>query len=733
VTAPAGGAGGSYLPAALGLSVFQGYPVVRTLSSAGGEADILVIRDGEGREYVLRLYRQGKEPKAEVFGRLVELGGIMRGAICLTFRAGLDPPTGRFYEIQEYLSLGDLATYLSEGRFKEGDLVPLLKQLSEAVAGLHHNGMIHRDLKPDNILLRSRDPLVVAVADFGISSAFTPGISIKETRMANTPLYSAPESFADLAGTKGDYWSLGVILLEALLGKHPLKGASINKAMREITARGLAVPEGLSPDNELLLKGLLTRDDKRRWGKTEVARWLAGDREIPIYYEGARELTDSPQGRPYKFRGREYRSPGSLSEAFARGEEDWAQGREHLARGYVRDWLETTGRKEAALLMERLPEADPDLRLFAFIQFTRGNFQHFYKAAVLSRRNLIKLLKAASPSPGEAALIQEILQGRLASLPRVARAAGNPLDPELETLFALGRPFSQELALSALEASGSPEDFFVGLAPPLKSPVDALSFMLLSGTELLTIPYMEGRVPVGSVVPGELLKNLEEPATYAEGKRQLALLISSGAFQEDTREFFPSARPATVPWGQIFVVNRQVEDFLDVLEESKGAGDILGGFVLDPGPGRPGPGWRKMLARSLDPHLGPHFLQVNLGPFAAFALLSGWYAHALSLIPGRGYLGARFGPWVAIDSLMSLAGLVLAFLFLWGALRHRMRQEVVFLPTIAFSLVVAFNVFMLATAWWLYLIKVTLVYLLALIYVNRWRNRTFRNMTGLSL
>jgi serine/threonine protein kinase len=139
--------------------------------------------------------------------------------------------------------------------------------------------------------------LEVALGDFGISSILAKNISIKETRMANTPLYAAPEAFADFASTAGDFWSLGTVLLECLEGYHPLDGLSINMVMREICSRGIKVPSNIPSDLEKLLMGLLTRDDKKRWRHKELISCLNGDLNIPVYYE---EMSSIPPAKPLK-------------------------------------------------------------------------------------------------------------------------------------------------------------------------------------------------------------------------------------------------------------------------------------------------------------------------------------------------------------------------------------------------------------------------------------------------
>ncbi|MDR3154633.1 MAG: protein kinase [Deltaproteobacteria bacterium] len=635
--AAGGGPGQARRAALFGLRSFLGYPVDRVLSSAGGEADIYVIRDGEGREYVLRLFRQGREPKPEIFGLLTGLSASLGPLVCATYRTGLDEATGRWYEIQEYLPLGDLAGYFARGPLGPQAFRELALQLSRCLEALHREGLVHRDVKPDNILLRRLDPVAVALADFGISSLLAPGVSVKETRAANTPLYSAPESFADFAGEAGDWWSLGAVLLEGVLGRHPLAGLSVNQVMREISLRGLAVPAGVGPAESELLKGLLTRDDRRRWGAREVSRWLAGERGIAVYYEepaaaprgsSAKEAGGPGERRPYRFRGREYRSSAELAEAFARSEEDWTIGREHLMRGYLRSHYEETGRREGARLLSRIESMglSPDEMLFAFVQNFRARARHVWRGLPVSRKAVLDLLEAwpaagaaprgpgaeapagaAASAPGKAQgprqageeFLEEILAGRLGALPDIARKAGHPLDKVMEALFAFGRPVSRGTLLSALDASLCPEAFVWGfLETPPVGP-EPLSFALHSGAALLSWTSFWKAVPRRAVLPREIPEKLSEPATYDEGLRLLALLSSTGTLSALAGRKFPGLAPWKAASGRVHLTHIGAEELMDMAEDMKERGQGPGppaweGFPPPrqgfPPPRRPAPG-----------------------------------------------------------------------------------------------------------------------------------------------
>jgi serine/threonine protein kinase len=269
------GTEGALPPVYLASSELLGLKVIRPLPAAGAEADLYVVEGPEG-ERVLRLERAGGGMSAEVAARLDEVADDLGEGVVRTFARGTDVETGRRYEIQEYLPLGDLAGFMARGPLGERDVLALADSLSRTLDLLHSHGIVHRDVKPANILLRSLDPVVPALCDFGISSSLPGGVSLKLTRAAFTALYTAPEAFADLAGPPGDFWSLGAVLLEAATGSHPLAGLPFPMIMRELLTRGIAVPAGLPPPVAKLLRGLLARDDTVRWRRGQVADSLAG-------------------------------------------------------------------------------------------------------------------------------------------------------------------------------------------------------------------------------------------------------------------------------------------------------------------------------------------------------------------------------------------------------------------------------------------------------------------------
>ncbi|MDR1084326.1 MAG: protein kinase [Deltaproteobacteria bacterium] len=513
----------------VGLSSFRGRKVQSFLSSSGSEADIFIIIQGPGDFQILRLFRQGRVPKPEIFQRLVKMSQDMNGLAVRTLEAGFDEEANRWYEIQEYLPGGDLSTLIGRGPLDQDSLTALISELAEALARLHGQDIIHRDIKPENILIRSLKPLKIALADFGISSLLAPDLSIKETRLANTPLYSAPESFGSIVGKAADWWSLGIIILEAVTGRHPLEGLSFNEVMREITTRGIRVPETLPDDVSLLTKGLLTRDDKKRWRYHEVLGWLMGQRDIPVYYEMAE--TSGPQNLPYTLDGQEFNTPEELAALFAGSEEMWEKGREHLARGYIRQWLEKQEKFDQAIHTELRGSTSPDATLFNFIQAFCPQAGHVYRGQILNVNNIAYFAaNQKNLTPGTRRVLKEVLDGQLKVLVTVAESHQRPFDEATAALLSYGQPVGTETLTSALAAVRNQNAFIWGRTQPAKSS-EAVKFALQAGVPLIEKAYWQANVPQKAVLPRDLFSGgLNEAMTYRLGAERLFRLVRERIF-----------------------------------------------------------------------------------------------------------------------------------------------------------------------------------------------------------
>lgn len=100
----------------------------------------------------------------------------------------------------------------------------IITQLIKAVHHIHSKGILHRDIKTANILLRNGNQ--VKLADFGFAE-FVGLDFAKGQYSVGSPIYMSPEAFVDSEySVKSDSWSIGIVLYEMLLGKQPFNGIS---------------------------------------------------------------------------------------------------------------------------------------------------------------------------------------------------------------------------------------------------------------------------------------------------------------------------------------------------------------------------------------------------------------------------------------------------------------------------------------------------------------------------
>ncbi len=332
------------------ITKFKDWDIVKEFPAEGGEADIYLLRKGDEFR-VLKLYRRGMEPKPEVLKKIKELTDNLTDHVIKLYEYGRDPNTGRWYELLEFAKYGNLKQFLKKVKLTKPLLKKIIYEINEGLKALHDANIIHRDLKPSNLLIRSVKPLDIAFSDFGISSILDDDKSKKMTTVKGTPIYSAPEAFTGVMGKSADYWSLGMIILD-LVDRNPLKGLNMQNIMYQLTVKNIPIPEHLDEDIKLLLKGLLTRDPKKRWGYEQVKRWLLGDKNIPVYYEN--EVDKEIVRKPYKFAGNEYFSLKDIAKAFLENFENFELAEKHIARGEIIKWLESNGDIDTATKLEQI-------------------------------------------------------------------------------------------------------------------------------------------------------------------------------------------------------------------------------------------------------------------------------------------------------------------------------------------------------------------------------------------
>jgi serine/threonine protein kinase len=254
----------------------------------------LIRRLGEGgmaQVYLARDVRLGREVAVKVLDRrLGERSGFRERFLReAKLAAALDHPNivqlydfgeegADLYLVMPYMSGGSLQDKLSQAPFSVNDVVNYAMQIADALEYAHGQGIIHRDVKPANIMLHADGR--VLLGDFGLAKIFdgTPRPAIRDGRPdAGTPEYMAPEQIKGQTDARSDLYGLGVVMYLLLTGRLPFSGASSNSVMEGHLYRLAAPPRQINPKvtpavDEVVQKAL-AKDPRFRF---QTAREMSG-------------------------------------------------------------------------------------------------------------------------------------------------------------------------------------------------------------------------------------------------------------------------------------------------------------------------------------------------------------------------------------------------------------------------------------------------------------------------
>ncbi len=243
----------------------------RILGEIGrGAVGTVYKAERSGQVVALKVLEERWSKDSTVTDRFVQEGMIMsqlsHPAIVKVIDVGRDQ--GRFYLVLEYVEGPSFARALQARAFTPREIAQILALIARALHHAHRRGIIHSDIVPGNILLKSDGS--PKLADFGI--ARLRGEVWKSGITAGTPVYMSPEQAAamsDVIDGRSDVYSLGAVLYEAVTGRPPFTGRSVQEVLEKVARSSPPLPRSVEstvdPGLEKIIVKAMDKDPARRY------------------------------------------------------------------------------------------------------------------------------------------------------------------------------------------------------------------------------------------------------------------------------------------------------------------------------------------------------------------------------------------------------------------------------------------------------------------------------------
>jgi tetratricopeptide (TPR) repeat protein len=250
------------------------YHLLRLLGS-GMFGDVYLAEDHRKRHVAIKILHGEFNPRQQQkFLREVNIG-LLRHPNMITIRGlGIEATTNTPYIVMEYAAQGTMLTKHPRGTpLPLETIIPYVKQIAAALQSAHDEDIIHRDVKPENILLDQSG--TIKVADFGISVISQSGRTSLENPQqgrAGTPWYMAPEQIKGKPSRSSDQYALAIIIYEWLTGEPPFPGGVMEVYGQHLYATPDPLPKTIpmrSDELEAVLMKALAKDPKDRYATVQ--------------------------------------------------------------------------------------------------------------------------------------------------------------------------------------------------------------------------------------------------------------------------------------------------------------------------------------------------------------------------------------------------------------------------------------------------------------------------------
>ena len=271
------------------------YDIVSVLGSGASSVVCKITKRSTGIEYAGKFtIQQEAHKELRALQALQRYDGLTIDSSSssdsiLTHHDAFNDDSGHYTCIVSDLMKGPtlLAALHDRGSYSEEDARAIMRQILEALVIIHESGMVHRDIKLDNVLLSSAEcHTSIKIADFGFAASWSES-EPKLKQRCGTPLFISPEQ-ADLSSeceydNKVDVWAAGVILFMLLSGYPPFWGRDLLDLLHSIAKKNPQFTdpawELVSPEAKDLVLHMLAKEPSSRFSAEEALRhpWILED------------------------------------------------------------------------------------------------------------------------------------------------------------------------------------------------------------------------------------------------------------------------------------------------------------------------------------------------------------------------------------------------------------------------------------------------------------------------
>ena len=271
---------------------------IEKLLGRGGTSNVYKARSEiSGNLVAIKVLKQefsGNEDFTVLMAREENIREIRHDAV-VRYSENHRTPDGHIYLLMDYIDGPGLDSKLKQGPMDAADLLIICRRVAEGLKAAHARNIVHRDLSPDNIILRDGDPAKAVIIDFGIAKDTNPGAeTIVGNEFAGKYSYAAPEQLGGNTDARADIYSLGALLLANFRGASPSLGANpmevVENKQKPLDTSGVPAP----------LKQLIDRmcdpDPNDRLGSaTEVLNFLDRIEQDPEAEKESSALPDTAE------------------------------------------------------------------------------------------------------------------------------------------------------------------------------------------------------------------------------------------------------------------------------------------------------------------------------------------------------------------------------------------------------------------------------------------------------